>query len=98
METARELSSRLHVLLRREQSAQADFLLALAAFDERRAWVDLGYSSLFHYLHRELGMSKGAAHYRKTATELINRVPAVVQPLREGVPVDPSLLADAQCM
>jgi hypothetical protein len=85
METARELSSRLHVLLRREQSAQAEFLLALAAFDERRAWVDLGYSSLFHYLHRELGMSKGAAHYRKTAAELINRVPAVVQPLREGV-------------
>jgi hypothetical protein len=85
METARELSSRLHVLLRREQSAQADFLLAVAAFDERRAWVDLGYSSLFHYLHRELGMSKGAAHYRKTAAELINRVPAVVQPLREGV-------------
>jgi hypothetical protein len=85
METPRELSSRLHSLLRCEQSAQADFLLALAAFDERRAWVDLGYSSLFHYLHRELGMSKGAAHYRKTAAELINRVPAVVQPLREGV-------------
>jgi hypothetical protein len=84
MESARDLSSRLHVLLRREQSAQADFLLALATFDARRAWMDLGYSSLFHYLHRELGMSKGAAHYRKTAAELINRVPAVVQPLREG--------------
>jgi hypothetical protein len=62
----------------------ADFLVALAAFDERRLWADLGYSSLFHFLHRELGMSKGAAHYRKTAAELIQRVPEVVEPLRDG--------------
>jgi hypothetical protein len=41
----------------------------------------LGHASLFHFLHRELGMSKGAAHYRKTAAELIRRVPAVVAPL-----------------
>ncbi len=30
-------------------------------------------------------MSKGAAHYRKTAAELIRRVPEVVEPLREGL-------------
>jgi hypothetical protein len=44
----------------------------------------LGYTSLFHFLHRHLGMSKGAAHYRKTAAELIQRVPEVVEPLRAG--------------
>lgn len=57
----------------------ADFLVALADFDRKRLWVELGYSSLFHFLHRELGMSKGAAHYRKTAAELIQRVPEVVE-------------------
>ena len=36
--------------------------LTIEGLDERRLWVQLGYSSLFHYLHRELGMSKGAAH------------------------------------
>jgi hypothetical protein len=84
MDTARDLSARLLGLLRREQSAQADFLLALADFDRRRLWLELGYASLFHYLHRELGMSKGAAHYRKTAAEIIQSVPAVVVPLRAG--------------
>jgi len=84
MDDARELSSRLQDLLRREHSALADFLLALADFDRRRLWVELGYSSLFHYLHRKLGMSKGAAHYRKTAAELVQKVPEVVEPLRDG--------------
>jgi hypothetical protein len=84
MDNARELSARLFDLLRRERSAMAEFLVALADFDRRRAWTELGYSSLFHFLHRELGMSKGAAHYRKTAAELIQRVPEVVEPLRSG--------------
>jgi hypothetical protein len=84
MDTARDFADRLAALLRKEQGAMADFLLALADFDRRRLWQTLGYSSLFHFLHRELGMSKGAAHYRKTAAELIQRVPEVVEPLREG--------------
>jgi hypothetical protein len=84
MDNARELALRLLDLLRREQSAMADFLVALADFDRRRAWAELGYTSLFHFLHRELGMSKGAAHYRKTAAELIQRVPELVEPLRDG--------------
>jgi hypothetical protein len=84
MTNARELASRLLDLLRREHAAMADFLVDLAAFDERRLWAELGYASLFHFLHRDLGMSKGAAHYRKTAAELIQRVPEVVEPLRDG--------------
>jgi hypothetical protein len=71
MDNARDLADRLASLLRREQGALADFLLALADFDARRLWVPLGYTSLFHFLHRHLGMSKGAAHCRKTAAELI---------------------------
>jgi hypothetical protein len=84
MDTARDFADRLAALLRKEQGAMANFLLALADFDRRRLWQTLGFSSLFHFLHRELGMSKGAAHYRKTAAELIQRVPEVVEPLREG--------------
>ncbi|MGB8933068.1 MAG: hypothetical protein WCC48_17620 [Anaeromyxobacteraceae bacterium] len=64
----------------------AEFLLTLADFDRKRLWLELGYSSLFHFLHRRLGMSKGAAHYRKTAAELIQRVPEVVEPLQDGRP------------
>jgi hypothetical protein len=81
---ARVLAERLAELLSREREAAADFLLALAEFDRQQAWAELGYSGLFWFLHRELGLSKGAAHYRKVAAELIQVLPEVVEPLRDG--------------
>src|SRR5512145_3067923 len=84
MDNARELASRLRDLLRREQGAMADFLVALADFDARRMWLRLGHSSLFTFLHRDLGLSKGASHFRKVAAELLQRFPEVVEPLRDG--------------
>ncbi|MEY2669636.1 MAG: hypothetical protein RJA59_2274, partial [Pseudomonadota bacterium] len=60
----------------------ADFLVALAEFDRLRSWAELGYSSLFWFLHRRLGLSKGAAYNRKVAAELIQRHPEVTPPLR----------------
>lgn len=84
MDTVRELTEALAALLRREHDALADFLVALADFDGRRLWAELGYPSLFYFLHRELHLSLGAAQYRKVAAELIQEVPAVVEPLRDG--------------
>jgi hypothetical protein len=84
MTTAHDRSLHLARLLRRENDAMADFLVALADFDRERLFVQLGHSSLFVYLHRELGLSKGAAYYRKTAVELVQRYPEIVEPLRDG--------------
>src|SRR5512138_1674750 len=84
MTNAREFTARLADLLRREHHAMADFLLALADFDRQRLWASLGHASLFYFLHRELGLSAGAAHYRKTAASLIQRFPEIVEPLRDG--------------
>jgi 5-methylcytosine-specific restriction endonuclease McrA len=42
-------------------------------------------SSLFVFLHRQLRLSKGAASYRATAAALIQRIPEVVEPLRDGL-------------
>jgi len=84
MDTARALTDNLAALLRREHAALGEFLVALADFDRRRLWVDLGYTSLFYFLHRELRLSKAAAQYRKVAAELLQRIPAVVEPLRDG--------------
>jgi hypothetical protein len=82
--TARALSSRLAALLSREQVAMADFLVALADFDQRRLWEPLGFTSLWHYLHRELGLSKSAAFYRREAAALLQRFPEMEAPLRDG--------------
>lgn len=62
----------------------ADFLLALADFDRKKLWRELGHTSLFYYLHRELRLSKGAAQNRKTAAELIQAFPEVEAALRAG--------------
>ena len=84
MTDARMLAARLADLLRRERAEMVEFLLLLAEFDAQRGWLELGYSSLFYFLHRELGLSKGAAYYRKTAAELVQRFPEVIDPLRDG--------------
>jgi hypothetical protein len=84
MNDTRELTCRLADLLRRERAALAEFLLVLADFDRERRWLELGHASLFYFLHRELGLSKGAAFYRKTAAELVQRYPEVVEPLKDG--------------
>lgn len=84
MNTARTLSDHLASLLATEHGALADFLVALADFDRRRLWVELGHASLFYFLHRELGLSKGAAYHRKVAAELLQRFPEVEEPMRDG--------------
>jgi 5-methylcytosine-specific restriction endonuclease McrA len=81
---ARESSRHLSTLLRHEQGAMADFLVALADFDRRALWRELGHSCLFYYLQRELRLSDGAAHFRKVAARIIQRFPEVVEPLRGG--------------
>ncbi len=82
--TNRDLVARLVDLLRREHGAVADFLVTLAELDRARGWRDMGYASLFDFLHRELGLSKGTAFYRKTAAKLVQQFPEVIEPLRDG--------------
>jgi hypothetical protein len=84
MNHARESSRILAGLLRSEHGAMADILVALAEFDRQRLWLRLGFANLFDYLHRELGLSRGSAHYRKVAAQLVQRFPEVVEPLRSG--------------
>jgi len=76
-------------------SAKRKRLVARSAPGHPRASrsTTLGHASLFYFLHRELGLSSGAAFYRKMAAELIQRFPEIVDPLREGRPVDPTQVA-----
>ncbi len=96
LSAARDSSRHLADLLRSEHAALADFLIALAAFDRANAFRSLGFANLFEYLHRELGLSRGAAHYRKVAARLVARFPEVVEPLRDGRLCLSSILALAK--
>jgi hypothetical protein len=81
---ARAFRDDLARLLRRERTAAADFLIALADFDRRRGWERLGHAALFPFLTRELGLSNGAAHLRFRAARLLPRFPEVEAALRDG--------------
>jgi hypothetical protein len=81
---ASQWSSKLAALYAQEREAMVQFLLALEEFDRKKLWAELGYSGLFNFLAQELRMPGGSAHMRKVAVELIRRLPAVVEPLRDG--------------
>ena len=81
---ARSLRDALTGLLARERAASADFLVALADFDQRRGWEALGHRSLFAFLSCELHLSDGAAFVRISAARLLPRFPAVEAALRDG--------------
>jgi hypothetical protein len=84
MTNARELTNDLAELLRKERGFMTDFILALADFDRQKLWRELGHTSLFTFLHRELKLSKGAAWNRKVAAELVQEYPAVEAAMRSG--------------
>jgi hypothetical protein len=84
MTNAREFTNHLAELLRKERGVMTDFILALADFDRKQLWRELGHTSLFYFLHRELKLSKGAAYNRKVAAELVQAFPAVEAALRSG--------------
>jgi len=81
---AREWSLRIADLARREHCALVDLLLALSEFDRLAIYRQLGFASLFEFLHREVGLSRGSAYYRQVAARLVGQFPEVAEPLRDG--------------
>jgi hypothetical protein len=84
LSAARRARDALATLLRQEQAAMADFLVALADFDRRGGWEPLGHASLFAFLRVELGLSTAATFWRMSAARLLQRFPEVIEPLRDG--------------
>ncbi|MEI6226824.1 MAG: HNH endonuclease, partial [Deltaproteobacteria bacterium] len=81
---AREWSSRIAELARSEHAALADLLLAVAEFDGQGVYRQVGFSSLFDFLHREVGLSRGSAYYRQVGARMVRRFPEVEGPIRDG--------------
>ncbi len=81
---ARSFHSHLGDLLRVEVGALAAFLRALAEFDRRKLFRQLGHASLFDYLHKGLSLSRSAAHHRRAAAWLVQRFPEVLEPIEQG--------------
>jgi hypothetical protein len=81
---ARTFHARLVGLLRVEFASLGAFLEALAEFDRRKLFRDLGHADLFAYLHKGLKLSRAAAHHRRAGAWLVQRFPEVLEPIRDG--------------
>jgi hypothetical protein len=82
--SAVDRSRELAALLARERNTLVEFILRLADFNKVKCWAELGHTSLWMYLRRELGLSEAMASYRAAAAELVGRCPQIVEFLRDG--------------
>jgi 5-methylcytosine-specific restriction endonuclease McrA len=81
---ATALSRRLVALAGDEREVQVEFLLHLDAFDQRRAWAEAGYPSLWEWVLRVLHLREGAAGRRIAAMRVLRRFPMLAGALRDG--------------
>src|ERR1700686_4589377 len=82
--TAHDLDRRLADLVRSERNLAVQFVVELAGFAKRELYRELGYTSLFYYCVRQLGLSKSSAFRRSEAARLIPRFPVIAERLAES--------------
>ncbi len=67
-----------------EREVNADIILHLMLFKERRLYVAAGYDSLFTYCTEKLGFSRSTAFRRKAITDRADQFPTLIDRLRDG--------------
>jgi hypothetical protein len=82
--SARDIDRRLADLVRSERHLVVQFVVELAAFAKRELYRELGYTSLFYYCVRQLGLSKSSAFRRSEVARLITRFPVIADQLAAG--------------
>src|SRR5438552_4084619 len=82
--SARDIDRRLADLVRSERHLVVQFVVELAGFARRELYRELGYTSLFYYCVRQLGLSKSSAFRRSEVARLIARFPVIAEQLAGG--------------
>ncbi len=78
------LARRLRDLVGEERNVQVDFLLHLSEFDQRRAYLEEGFGSLWEWCLRSLHLRECAAGLRIAAMRVLRRFPGLEPALRDG--------------
>jgi 5-methylcytosine-specific restriction endonuclease McrA len=79
-----ELLAALAGLVERENDLMSDLLAHLAELDERRLYLELGFSSLFAYCTEALGFCKSAAGRRIAVARVCLKYPAAFARVARG--------------
>ena len=82
--TPKELNERLSVLVKQERQATNEILRLINLAQNNKAFLDLGFSSLFDWLVKGFGYSASAAQRRIEAARLFKILPEVSKKLEQG--------------
>ncbi|MEZ0391515.1 MAG: hypothetical protein ACAH59_04825, partial [Pseudobdellovibrionaceae bacterium] len=78
------LDQKLKTLVRTERKITYEILLLIQTLDVTRGFRELGYSSLFEYLTKEVGYSEGSAQRRISSARLMKECPQVETEIQTG--------------
>jgi 5-methylcytosine-specific restriction endonuclease McrA len=78
------LDQKLKSLVASERKITREILLLIQTLDITNSYRELGYSSLFVYLTKEIGYSEGAAQRRISSARLMKQVPVLEKELQSG--------------
>jgi hypothetical protein len=79
-----QLLAALSGLVRREHDLMSDLLAHLAELDERRRYLDLGFTSLFAYCTEALGFCKSSAGRRIAVARVCRKYPEAFARIARG--------------
>ncbi len=82
--TAEQLVVHTKLIVTREREITAQLISHLSEINRRLLFLQLGYSSLFEFSTKELGLSEGSAYRRIQAMRLVTDVPEAKQAFEEG--------------
>lgn len=80
-----DLLSKIKTLASEDRRLQVIFLKHLKEVEKRKLFLQIGYSSLFEYVVKELGYSESTAYRRIEAARLLNEIPEIEEKLKSGV-------------
>lgn len=80
-----KIHKELLALRQKEKQITGEILGKLQVMENKKAYLPMGYSSLFDYLVRGLKYSEATAYQRQACVRLANEVPEVKQKIDQGV-------------
>jgi len=78
------IDQKLKSLVASERKITHEILLLIQTLDMTKSFRELGYSSLFEYLTKEIGYSEGSAKRRISSARLMKQVPQIANDLKLG--------------
>lgn len=79
-----DLNLKIKLLVKEERELLNEILIHIREVDRRKLFLRMAYASLFDYLTDEVGYSASAAQRRIDAARLAERVPEVLEQIKEG--------------